>query len=78
MCEKESVEKVIMVEKSQELPDWYGYGLCKRHPKVSDVICDDIYNQIGKHDGTTIYLLDIWLLYSEARRDHRLHPWKDG
>ena len=41
-----------------------------------DVVCDDIYNQVGKHGGKTIYLLDIWLLYSDAGRDHRLRAWK--
>lgn len=76
VCEKESVVKVIVVEKSQELLDWYGYDLCKRYPKVSEVICDDIYNQLGKHGGNAVYLLDIWLLYSEASRDHRLRRWK--
>jgi hypothetical protein len=76
VCEKESVEQVIVVEKSKELLDWYGHDLCKRQPKVSDVICDDIYNQIGRHGGKTIYLLDIWLLYSDAQKDHRLRSWK--
>ena len=76
VCEKETVERVIVVEKSQELLDWYGYDLCKRHPKVSDVICDDIYNQIGRHGGNTTYLLDIWLLFTDARNDRRLAPWR--
>ena len=48
-------------------------GAC---PKVSDVICDDIYVQIGKHGGKTICLLDIWLLYSDADRDHQLRWWR--
>jgi hypothetical protein len=69
VCEKDSVERVIVVERSQELLDWYGYDLCKRYDKVSDVICDDVFNQIGKHGDDTIYLLDIWLLYSDAKRD---------
>lgn len=72
VCEKESVERVILVERSQELLDWYGYDLCRRHPKVTDVICDDVYHQLGKHGDTTIHLLDIWLLFSDAKRDRRL------
>ena len=76
VCEKESVEQVIVVEKSKELLDWYGHDLCKRQPKVSDVICDDIYNQIGRHGGKPIYLLDIWLLYGDAQKDPRLRSWK--
>jgi hypothetical protein len=45
VCEKPSVERVIVVEKSQELLDWHGMDLCKRYRKVSDVICDDVYHQ---------------------------------
>ena len=72
VCEKDSVERVIVVERSQELLDWYGYDLCKRYAKVSDVICDDVYNQIGKHGDNTMHLLDIWLLFSDSSRDRKL------
>ena len=60
VCEKESVDRVIVVESSQELLDWYGYDICKKHPKVTDVICDDIYNQLDRHGGEAVHLLDIW------------------
>lgn len=72
VCEKDSVERVIVVERSQELLDWYGYDLCKRYAKVSDVICDDVYNQLGKHGDNTMHLLDIWLLFSDSSRDRKL------
>lgn len=75
-AKKQPVDRVVVVEKSQELLDWYGYELCKRYSKVSDVICDDVYNQIGRHGPETVYLLDIWPLYSDARNDRRLRPWK--
>ncbi len=71
VCEKESVEEVIVVEKSQELLDWYGHDLCKRYPKVKDVVCNDIYHEIGRH-GDSQYLLDIWPIYDGARQDKRL------
>lgn len=76
VCEKPSVERVIVVEKSQELLEWYGTDLCKRYGKVSDVICDDAYNQIGKHGGKAKYLLDIWLRFGQARRDSRFKALK--
>lgn len=60
VCQKDSVERVIVVEQSQELLDWYGYSLCGKYPKVCDVICDDVYQQLGKHGDDTIHLLDIW------------------
>jgi hypothetical protein len=72
VCEKDSVERVIVVERSQELLDWYGYELCKRYAKVSEVICDDVYNQIGKHGESTTHLLDIWLLFTDSSRDPKL------
>jgi hypothetical protein len=71
VCEKESVTEVIVVERSQELLDWFGYDLCRRYPKVTDVICDDAFAQIGKH-GDAVYLLDIWPGYDDARKDRRL------
>ena len=71
VCDRESVEEVVVVEKSQELLDWYGYDLCKRFPKVKDVVCNDIYREIGRH-GDSQYLLDIWPIYDGARQDKRL------
>ena len=44
VSEKPSVERVIVVEKSRDLLDWFGTALCQRYSKVSDVICDDAYN----------------------------------
>ena len=76
VCEKDSVDRVIVVERSQELLDWYGHDLCRKFPKVSDVICDDVYNQIGKHGASTMHLLDIWLLLSDSSRDRRLLPFR--
>ncbi len=71
VCDRESVEEVVVVEKSQELLDWYGYDLCKRFPKVKDVVSNDIYREIGRH-GESQYLLDIWPIYDGARQDKRL------
>jgi len=76
VCEKPSVERVIVVEKSQELLDWYWTDLCKRYDKVSDVICDDVYNRTGKHGARAKYLLDIWLGFGQARRDSRFKALK--
>lgn len=70
VCERPSVELVIVVERSQELLDWYGTAMCQKHSKVTDVICDDAYNQIGKH-GEARYLLDIWPTFGDARNDQR-------
>lgn len=72
VCEKPEVEEVVVVERSRELLDWYGYGLCRRHSKVSDVVCADVYTQIGKHGPQTTYLLDIWPLYCGAELDQAL------
>jgi hypothetical protein len=68
--DKPDVEKVILVERCQELLDWYGYGLCRQLPKVTDVICGDVYDHIGRF-GKAKHLLDIWKLYGECLRDER-------
>lgn len=63
VAEKKSVKKIIVVEISQELLDWYGNDLCARVAKETDteveVICDDVYNQIGKHGKDVRHLIDI-------------------
>lgn len=71
VCEKEDVDEVIVVEKSQELLAWYGYRLRERQPKVTNVICEDVYNEITRH-GCAQFLLDIWPIYDGARQDKRL------
>jgi hypothetical protein len=78
VCDKDAVDEVIVVEKSQELLDWYGYDLCKRHPKVKEVICDDVYGQISQHGANAHFLLDIWPIYEGARRDNRLRAARNA
>src|SRR5579885_2058394 len=36
VCEKPEVERVVVVERSRELLDWYGLELCRRYAKVVD------------------------------------------
>jgi hypothetical protein len=76
VCEKPDVERVIVVEKSQELLDWYGYKMCGRFEKAVEVVCDDIYRQMGKHGVAARYLLDIWHLFTGAASDRRLDPFR--
>jgi len=70
VCAKPEVEEVVVIEKSRELLDWYGYEQCRKQPKVNKVICDDVYNHIGKH-GNAQHLLDIWPISNGARSDCR-------
>ena len=65
------VDRVILVERCQELLDWYGNDLCRQLPKVTDVICGDVYEQIGRFGARTKHLLDIWKLYGECLLDER-------
>jgi hypothetical protein len=72
---RHEVDRIILVERCQALLDWYGYGLCRSLPKVTDVICGDVYDQIGRFGTKTKHLLDIWKLYAECLQDEqfRLH-----
>lgn len=76
VCEKSNVEQVIVIDQSQELLDWCGYKVCSEHPKVSNVICDDIYNQIGKHGDKAVYLLDIWPIQEGVNCDSQFKRHK--
>ncbi len=62
---KKEVTEIVLVEQSQELLNWYGYGMCteleKLHKKKITVICDDVINHLGKtHGDNTWYICDIW------------------
>lgn len=63
ICARPQVKRVIVVEKSQALLDWFGTRLCAEQPKVTDVICDSVYNQLDKHGDRARYVLDIWPSY---------------
>jgi hypothetical protein len=74
VCEKETVQEVVLVENSQELLDWYGYDLCRRYAKVTDVICDDVF-AVAENFPDHQLLLDIWPVYQgrdSAQTDPRL------
>lgn len=69
VCEKPNVQRVIVVEQSRELLEWFGNRICAEQPKVTDVICGDAYQQLGKFDVETRYLFDIWPMYEDAIAD---------
>ena len=76
VCEKTTVERVIVVEHSRELLDWFGDKLCAAHPKVTDVICGDAYDQFGKHGDQARHLFDIWPVYGDAADDVKFQAAK--
>jgi hypothetical protein len=69
--DRKEVERVILVEKCQELLEWYGHNLCHQLPKVQDVICGDVYEHIGRFGARTKHLLDIWKGYGECVGDEQ-------
>src|SRR4051794_19785126 len=69
--DRPEVERVILVESCRELLDWYGDELCGRLPKVTDVICGDVFDQIGRFGPKAKHLLDIWKGYGECLLDER-------
>lgn len=66
---KKSVKKVIVVEQSQALLDWYGSNLIQQtrdeSGKEIEVIVDDVLLHIGKHGAETRHIIDIWDSYPE-------------
>jgi hypothetical protein len=74
VCKRDDVDEVVVVERSQELLDWYGYRLCHNHKKVREVICDDVYAVVDRFPDHQL-LLDIWPVYEGehgAEGDERL------
>ena len=76
VCAKTTVERVIVVEQSRELLEWFGNRLCADQPKVTDVICGDAYDQLGKFGDQARSLFDIWPTYGDAAEDSRFQAAK--
>ena len=74
VCKRDEVEEVVVVERSQELLNWYGYRLCRDYDKVRDVVCGDVYAVVDRFSDHQL-LLDIWPVYGGkygAEGDERL------
>lgn len=69
VCAKKSVTEVVVVERRQNLLDWFGYRLCRAQPKVKDVICGDAFEHLGKHGMDARYLMDVWNDYGGNKED---------
>lgn len=68
-AQRAQVTKLIVVERERELLDWYGDALCKKYN--AEVICDDVWNVVGKIPSAR-YALDIWPHFFSAKWDRRL------
>ena len=67
---KKTVKEIIVVEKSKELLDWYGTALCAKYPKVTAVVCDDVFTYAEKSQvDDTRWVLDIWQSFGDAADD---------
>ena len=71
IAEKTSVKRVICVEKSGELIEWFGRRVCDSMSKV-ELVHGDVYEHIGKHGSDVKHVLDIWEGYRESMGDFRL------
>ncbi len=74
IAKRKQVKRLIVVEKSQELLDWYGYDLCKQLG-VDEVICDDVWDVFPRfrdQKEKTRFVLDIWPGFWDARWDDAL------
>jgi hypothetical protein len=72
----DAVEEVVLIEANRDLLDWYGEAICRRLPKVTQVICGDAYAYLGRLGKHAKYLYDIWPRLGEAARDRRFQAKK--
>lgn len=68
VCDKRSVDEVIVVEPDRDLWNWYGEALCQKLPKIKRVVHDDPYEALTAISADA-YLYDIWPRYGDARHD---------
>jgi hypothetical protein len=75
--DKKTVKEIIVVEKSQELLDWYGTALCAKYPKVSSVVREDVFTYAEKCAvDETRWVLDIWQSFGSAADDLRVEKMR--
>jgi len=68
--ERKQVDKITLVEQDPVLLEWFGAELCKKLDV--GVICDDVWNVVGKMPAGTRYALDIWPHWFDAKHDYQL------
>lgn len=73
IAKKATVKEIIVVERDQDLLDWFGNEICKNTPKVSEVICGDYWEHAHKMDlKKDRFIADIWPEMGDAQFDRRL------
>lgn len=73
IAKKPTVKKITVVEKSQSLLDWFGYKVCRKIPKVDQVVCADFWEQAVKYDAKKCrFIADIWAEYGAAENSQEL------
>lgn len=81
IAEKRSVKKIIVVEISQGLLDWFGTDMCQKVQEDTgtpvEVVCDDVLNHMGRHGDDARYLVDIWDNYPQYR-DSLPKEWREA
>jgi hypothetical protein len=78
ICAKKIVNNVVVVEKSQELMDWYGYRICREQPKVEKVLVNNVYDVLEQFDPTKYkFIFDIWIGYGDAYHDVEYQNFKE-
>lgn len=83
IAEKRTVPHIILVERSEELLDWFGYDLISEIEDSTgtyiEVINDDVYAYLAK-EGTkhvSRMIFDIWDGWYEARHDKNFQQLYD-
>lgn len=85
---KKSVTEIVVVESCQDLLNFLGNEIVEkereRSGKPITLICDDVYDHVGKHGDDTRHLLDIWpsfgnypgLRFEKLRKEgHHMWGW---
>lgn len=73
---KPTVKSITVVEKDDNLIDWFGQRLCDETPKVS-IMHGDIWNVARDFDKDCRFILDIWPNHGGASWDRNLQELRD-
>jgi hypothetical protein len=73
---KRTVKSITVIEKDQQLIDWFGQRVCDETPKTT-LVCADFWEVARDYDKEHRFIVDVWPGHGEAAWDHRLEALRE-
>lgn len=73
IAKKPTVKEIIVIEKDQDIVDWFGTTICKNTPKCTGLLVGDFWERAREFDlAKDRFIADIWPTLGDAQSDRNL------